>query len=359
MIIRMLRLQFIVALLFTASTAATAQWTIQESHTTADLRGIDNGGNGIAWASGTNGTVLRTTDGGSTWRPCTTPPGAAALDFRGIQAFDDNTAIVMSSGKGDLSRLYKTTDACKSWKLVFTNPDQEGFWDAVRLSHSSRRYMTGVLIGDPVNDVFSIFVTRNAGDTWTRWNEHDPKHSPKAGPKESLFAASNSAVVVPGDNGGSAFVTGGSGGAHFYFEQHHDPCDCKPWEGFSTIKLPMPSSESAGAFAIARRTDATQRGRWAVSPGSYSPGFVNFVVVGGDYKQPDAPGTSASIRNLAPAIAWLFPRAFKPTTPPHGYRSAVAYDAPTNTWITVGPNGTDISSDDGRSWRSACIPTPR
>ena len=36
---------------------------------------------------------------------------------------------------------------------------------------------------------------------------------------------------------------------------------------------------------------------------------------------------------------------------PHGYRSAVAYDAPTKTWITVGPNGTDISTDDGRNWR--------
>jgi hypothetical protein len=45
------------------------------------------------------------------------------------------------------------------------------------------------------------------------------------------------------------------------------------------------------------------------------------------------------------------------TTPPHGYRSAVAYDASTSTWITVGPNGTDISTDDGRNWR-ALQPSP-
>jgi hypothetical protein len=43
-------------------------------------------------------------------------------------------------------------------------------------------------------------------------------------------------------------------------------------------------------------------------------------------------------------------------TPPHGYRSAVAYDATTKTWITVGPNGTDISRDDGRNW-TALKPT--
>jgi len=39
-------------------------------------------------------------------------------------------------------------------------------------------------------------------------------------------------------------------------------------------------------------------------------------------------------------------------TPPHGYRSAVAYDPNHKLWITVGPNGTDISTDDGKNWRA-------
>ena len=110
-----------------------AQWTLETSNTTADLRGIHNVGGGVAWASGTNGTVLRTEDGGYVWQSCTVPPGAEKLDFRGIQAFDANTAIVMSSGTGDLSRLYKTTDGCHSWKLIFTNPDKDGFFDAFTL----------------------------------------------------------------------------------------------------------------------------------------------------------------------------------------------------------------------------------
>src|SRR5215469_2455127 len=117
-------------LAFTAT--AQAQFQIQDSHSSASLRGIHSLGNGVAWASGTEGAILRTTDDGATWQRCTTPPDAEKLDFRGIQAFDQNTAIVMSSGKGDLSRLYKTTDACKSWKLIFTNPDKEGFWDAMQ-----------------------------------------------------------------------------------------------------------------------------------------------------------------------------------------------------------------------------------
>ena len=51
----------------------------------------------------------------------------ATLDFRGIQAWDAQTVIVMASGPGDKSRLYKTTDGCKTWTLVLRNENPEGF----------------------------------------------------------------------------------------------------------------------------------------------------------------------------------------------------------------------------------------
>ncbi len=121
----------IIIFVLTLTVQSHAQWDIQDSHTTASLRGIHSVGDGVAWASGTNGTVLRTQDDGNRWQTCAIPPGAEKLDFRGIQAFDANTAIVMSSGKGDLSRLYKTTDGCQTWKLVFTNPDKDGFCDVL------------------------------------------------------------------------------------------------------------------------------------------------------------------------------------------------------------------------------------
>ena len=114
-------LAFIVALTF--STSACAQFALQTSNTTAGLRGIHNVGNGVAWASGTKAPSSAPKTAATVWQLCAIPPGAEKLDFRGIQAFDANTAIVMSSGKGDLSRLYKTTDGCHTWKLVFTNPD--------------------------------------------------------------------------------------------------------------------------------------------------------------------------------------------------------------------------------------------
>jgi len=124
----MTRSLWTLGLVLIACTLARGQWQIQDSHSTAGLRGIANVDSNVAWASGTNGTVLRTVDGGENWQQCPVPPGAENLDFRGVQAFDANTAIVMSSGKGDLSRLYKTIDGCKTWRLLFTNPDADGFW---------------------------------------------------------------------------------------------------------------------------------------------------------------------------------------------------------------------------------------
>lgn len=54
--------------------AQTAEvWQMQASGTTAGLRGIDSVDGMVAWASGTGGTVLRTSDGGSHWIRCATP----------------------------------------------------------------------------------------------------------------------------------------------------------------------------------------------------------------------------------------------------------------------------------------------
>jgi photosystem II stability/assembly factor-like uncharacterized protein len=335
-------------LLLTALTSANGQWEIQNSHTTANLRGIHNLGNGIAWASGANGTVLRTADNGTRWQICSIPLGAENLDFRGIQGFDRDSAIVMSSGKGDLSRLYKTTDGCQSWKLLLTNPDKEGFWDAIQFEvdfldllfhRTPPRRSSGVLLGDPVDGKFVIYTTLNSGDTWGRWGPSKASHPAVARMGESVFAASNSAVVAPGDNGRFAFVTGGSGGSRLFEVQSHSPFDLSSWEAFSLTNLHMRSDATAGAFSIAFRRQ----------PGST---YVDVMVVGGDYNNPTwAKGTAAFIPSRA--AGGPFSRGVTVSAhPPNGYRSAVAYDPNVNTWIAVGPSGTDISTDDGRNWRA-------
>ena len=80
----------------------------------------------MVWASGTGGTVIRTIDGGKTWNVITVP-GAEKLDFRDIEAFDANTAYILSIGNGENSRIYKTIDGGKTWQLEFQNSNEKAF----------------------------------------------------------------------------------------------------------------------------------------------------------------------------------------------------------------------------------------
>ena len=335
---------------------AQAQWTLQNSNSTASLRGIHSLGGGIAWASGTDGTVLRTEDGGYLWQTCTIPPGAEKLDFRGIQAFDANTAIVMSSGKGNLSRLYKTTDGCQSWKLIFTNPDKDGFWDAIKMTDRT----IGILIGDPISDgeqfahfrlqkrvpVFPTYHTVDGGITWKR-NDHGQLTAlagPDGAPAESIFAASNSSLQI-----GPyvlLFITGGQKSNLHYLQLTKEPLPpfCKePCSLASETGSALPGSESAGGFSLAANFDSWQS--------QVAPESQRLVIVGGDYKASEAATGTAALCSLKMEGIIMHYSCESAITFPHGYRSAVAYDAATKTWITVGPNGTDISTDDGKNWR--------
>lgn len=295
---------------------AHAQWIVQQSHTNADLRGIHTVGGGVAWASGTNGVVLRTTDDGRTWQACSVPPGAEKLDFRGIQAFDPGTAIVMSSGPGDLSRIYRTTDGCRTWKLVFTNPDKEGFWDALQFSGRD----AGTLMGDPVGGQFPIFSTTDGGMHWQRL----AMPAIAAEPNQSIFAASNTSMLTEAKARKLYFVTGGGVASFFEISLNRAAVAHTP--------LPLRNSASAGAFSLAVRPDGSK---------------LIFVSVGGDYKSPnDTTGTAAGCVYAEDCCQW---RASDVS--PHGYRSAVMYDAAVKSWIAVGPNGTDFSVDDARTWR--------
>jgi photosystem II stability/assembly factor-like uncharacterized protein len=310
------------------TTAAQAQFEIQNSHTTASFRGIHSIGNGTAWASGTEGTVLRTTDDGKTWQHCTTPPIADKLDFRGIQAFDQNTAIVMSSGKGDLSRLYKTTDACKTWKLLFTNPDKDGFWDALQFTDRQNGYLLGdpVLIGSE-QTVFAFFRSIDGGQTWNREASTYPITQDAA-----IFAASNSSMLIR--NAAPIFVTGGSRVNLFISPETLRDLDPTSHRRM-IIRLPLAEGTTAGGFSLTSARDGKG------------------VVVGGDYSKPNEASYNAAYSIDGHFLQWQ-----PAQTPPHGYRSSIAYDAPTKTWITTGPNGTDISRDDGRNW-SPLKPSPQ
>ena len=315
-------------LLFLAviATAAHAQFTLQTSNTAASLRGIAIGDahGGVAWASGTGGTVLRTVDGGTHWGACAMPPGAEKLDFRAIQAFDAQTAVVLSSGKGDLSRVYRTTDGCRTWKLVFTNPDApDGFFDALVFPRRDE----GWILGDPVNGRFYLALTQDGGATWTHVNAPSLATTGNGG----AFAASNQSLLLtdegPVFGGGGALLYRGKWAACSLSLQYNDPETCYSRAYFEHDALPLAAANGAsGIFALASNLHA-------------------LVAVGGDYTAPASTSGTAAY-STDDGESWT-----APTAQPHGYRSSVAYDVNSRIWITTGPNGTDISTDNGSTWK--------
>jgi photosystem II stability/assembly factor-like uncharacterized protein len=302
-------LAFALAVLI-AVVSASAQWNIAATDSTAALRGIHHLGTGVIWASGANGSVLRSEDDGCLWQRCDVPPGAGNLDFRAVFAWDANHAMVMSSGQGADSRLYETTDGCATWRLLFENPDRDGFWDALTFHGTA-----GFILGDPVGGRFVIYRSDDLGRHWHR----DNSLGLAAPDGESVFAASNSALVVrPGPK--LLFATGGIGGARLFRSG-------KPGN-WSVTRLPLRGGKpSAGAFSLAFRDDR------------------HGIAVGGDYQEPaQTAGTAAWTSDGG--LTW-----HSASDLPSGYRSSIGWEQKTRVWITVGPNGSDVSRDDGHTWK--------
>src|SRR5437016_5870607 len=162
----------------------------QESGVKTRLRGISAVSDKIAWASGGKGTCLRTTDGGATWQKITVPD-SDKLDFRDIEAFDANTAYLLSIGEGEASRIYKTTDGGQHWDIKFANHNPKAFFDAIAFWDVNN----GLALSDPVDGHFIIIKTTDGGQTW---KETASANMPAAVDKEGAFAASGTCLITQG-----------------------------------------------------------------------------------------------------------------------------------------------------------------
>jgi photosystem II stability/assembly factor-like uncharacterized protein len=292
---------------------AGAQWQAQHSGTTASFRGVSVVSDRVAWASGARGTVVRTTDGGATWRVVSVP-GVDSLDFRDIEAFDERRAYVLSIGNGTASRIYKTEDGGATWALQFTNADTAAFYDCLGFWNAER----GLAMSDPVNGRFRIIGTSDGGATWA---ELPPERMPPALAGEAAFAASGTCLVVAGPD--HAWLASGGGSQARVYRSGTGGIN---WQVAST---PVRSGAgSRGIFSIAF-ADA-RRG----------------VAVGGDYQAPADTTANVALTDDGGAT-WRLALGR-----PRGYRSAVAYVPASDgqRLVAVGTSGSDYSIDGGETW---------
>jgi photosystem II stability/assembly factor-like uncharacterized protein len=252
--------------------------------------------------------ILRSTDEGKTWKQLAVA-GGGDRDFRDIEAFDADMAYLMSSGDGDKSRIYKTTDGGKTWKLQYSDTRPGFFLDS--LACDSKTHC--VALSDPVDGKFLVLST---GDG-EHWQELPRDNMPAALPLEGAFAASGTAIALC--HAGIYFGTGGPQARIF-----HSADSGQSW---TAVETPLSSGNaSSGVFSIA------------------CEGLDALVAVGGDYQEPGSASRVAIYSNDA-GQTWQLS-----VQQPGGYRSAVGSFS-FSDFAAVGPNGTDVSHDGGLHWR--------
>ncbi len=183
-------------------------------------------------------------------------------------------------------------------------------FDSVFLDGMDFYGKSGFLMGDPINDTFSLFFTMNNGKTW---NPCKGKILAKKG--EAGFAASGTTVHCLNDST-FMFVSGGLQ-SRFFISTNFGAT----WNNYT---IPFPESESSGPFSIVPF------------------GKDHFIVVGGDYKRPNKNDSTCFISTDG-GKSWI-----EPIKPPIGYRSCII--ANKNMLFTCGTNGLDYSLDGGMNW---------
>ena len=293
-------------------------WEVLTSGIDTNLRGIsadfarplsESGNHSVViWAAGSNGVILRSVDEGKTWTRLHVE-GGDKLDFRGIRSFGESTAYVMSIGDSGRSRIYKTIDGGKTWRLQYSDKRKEFFLDAL----VCRSEKDCFAISDPIEGKFLLLRTEDG----EHWKDLPRDSLPPALAHEGIFAASNSALALSGENE-LFFGTGGPAARVF-----HSADSGKSW---TVVETPILSGNvSSGIFSLRCSGDTV-------------------VAVGGDYLNTGQPARVAAY-SLDRGATWKLAEQ-----PPEGLRSGVEV-VHGHTWVAVGPTGEDISTDNGVHWK--------
>jgi photosystem II stability/assembly factor-like uncharacterized protein len=307
-------MRFVVGILLLLLATTSSWWSVQPTGADANLRGVAvvvHRGSTIVWATGSRGTIVRSVDDGSGWKPVHIS-GAENLDFRGVQTFDGKTVYVMSSGEGEASRIYKSGDGGNTWAVQYSDKRKDFFLDALTCFDEKRCFA----LSDPVEGKFLLLATTDG----VHWKELPRDRMPAALPQEGAFAASNSSLLLYG-KAELYFATGGPRSRVF-----HSVDGGQSW---TVRETPVLSGKpSQGIYSIVRAGDV-------------------MVVVGGDHEQPNAGEKSAAYSNDG-GESWHLAESM-----PAGYRSGVdTFDA---GFVAVGLNGAETSRD-GVHWMSIDSP---
>lgn len=288
--------------------------TAQQSGTDALLISVAAVSRDTVWASGTNGTFVRTTDGGATWTAATVP-GADSLQFRDVHALNGSTAWLLSMGNGDQARIYRTDDGGATWRLQFRNPEPDAFFDCLDFWDAE----SGIAFSDSFEGSFYIIETRDGGTTWSRIA---PDRLPPASPGEGAFASSGTCLRA--GSGGVAWIgTGASADGPRVLRTTDRGAT------WTAVAAPIIAGTSAGITTMAFQDDAL---------GS---------AIGGDIANPDSITDNVAITTDG-GVTWT--AAAHTPFPGAAYGSSWVPGTADPTLVAVGPGGIAFTLDRATTW---------
>jgi photosystem II stability/assembly factor-like uncharacterized protein len=287
-------------------------WILTPTRSQQQFRGLSVVSDNIVWISGTNGTVLKTVDGGTRWKSVgpVLAPNDTGIEFRDVQAWSAESAVILSIGESTKSRIYVTHNGGESWTQTFTNNNPAAFYDCLAFDTPEH----GLAVSDPVDGKFRLIETRNGG--WS-WHLVDLDAMPAAITGEAAFAASGTCLITAA--GRWYLASGGVNPGRVWRSK-----DGHSW-GVSNSSIE--GGSAGGVFSVAFRD--TSHG----------------IAVGGNFESPTGAVNNAAWSDDG-GVSWKSALKF-----PSGYRSGSSWvPGLHNLALAVGPTGSDLSVDSGKMW---------
>ena len=232
-------------------------------------------------------------------------------EFRAI-AQTKNDIFILNAGTPAM--LYKISKDGKNSKEVYSETGEKVFYDSMQFYNDKE----GIAMGDPTGTCLSVLTTSDGGNAWKKM---PCAGLPKVAEGEAAFAASNTNLIVKGDN--TWIVSGGKKSRVFYSADKG-----KSWKVYDT---PIVQGGSADGIYSADLYDEN----------------IGFAV-GGNYEKAES-NKSNKILTTDGGKTWdkvADGQAF-------GYASCVQFvpGSNGNELMTAGASGIWYSFDRGTTWK--------
>ena len=231
-------------------------------------------------------------------------------EFRSIAQTKDYVFMISIANPG---LLYRVTKDGKQAQLVYEEKGEKVFYDSMQFWNDQE----GIVVGDPTESCFSLLLTRDGG---TNWKKITCDQLPELKEGEAFFAASNTNIVIKGNE--TWMASGGKHSRIFY-----SPDKGNTWKVYTT---PIIQGEAmTGIFSA-----------------DFYDNAIGFAV-GGNYEK-SSQNHGNKIRTTDGGRTWNRVAENKG----FGYGSCVQFfpDSNGKELLTVGASGLYYSADFGENW---------